>query len=202
MKKSIIFFMAIALAITFSACSKAKNPPPPPVAETILNVNVVSSNGTPVSNASVTLYASSADWDNQVNALSVKTTDAAGTVSFTGLSDIKYYFFAKQDCFNNGYNSVSTAGPIQLNVTTTAIATIDQAGSLIFKNTSVNPYKIYINGTSYFDVLGNSVKTVKYKPAGPYTLRVLQLSGYVLTPTDRTYNGTLLCGGTLTTTFP
>lgn len=202
MKKSIILLMVVAISITFPFCSKEKNPAPPAAAETTLKINVVSSNGTPVSNASVALYSTSSDWDNQVNAVGVKTSDGSGVVIFTGLSSLKYYFFAQQDCFNNGYNSISTAGPIQLNNTTTATATIGQSGSLIFKNTSVNPYKIFINGTSYFDVQGNSVKTVKYKPSGPYILRVLQLSGYVLTPTDRTYNGTLLCGGTLTTTFP
>jgi len=39
-------------------------------------------------------------------------------------------------------------------------------------------------------------------PTGSYSIRVLQLSGYVFTPTDQTYTGTLSCGQTMTTTFP
>jgi hypothetical protein len=43
---------------------------------------------------------------------------------------------------------------------------------------------------------------LQFKPTANYTIRILQVSGYVFEPTDRTYTGSVTCGGTLVATFP
>ena len=197
MKKIITLLFAAAI---FASCAKEKNTAP--ANQTALKITVTTASGTPVANAIVTLYSSSTDWENLVNALDSRVTGADGTATFTALQAKKYYWFARNDCFTNGFNTVSSAGPITINVTNTASTKIEQTGQLVFNNKSANPYQVYINGVSSFEVPGNTIKTLKYKPAGFYTLRVLQLSGYVITPTDLTYTGTLACGGSLTTMFP
>jgi len=49
---------------------------------------------------------------------------------------------------------------------------------------------------------GGTVDYENFMPTGYYTIRVLQVSGYAVYPTDETFSGTLGCGATLTTTFP
>ncbi|MDD5358553.1 MAG: hypothetical protein PHX80_05360 [Candidatus Nanoarchaeia archaeon] len=73
-------------------------------------------------------------------------------------------------------------------------------GSLTFSNISLNPYYLYVNGE--LKGIVNNVLTLKEMPTGVYTIRVVQESGYLLTPTEKTYTGTLDCAGSLNTVFP
>lgn len=79
---------------------------------------------------------------------------------------------------------------------------IDQAGALVFKNVSSNLYRVYVNGSQVVELPGGLSYKLAYKPTGAYSIRVLQLNGYIVSPTDQTFTGTLTCGGSLTTTFP
>jgi PKD repeat protein len=156
-----------------------------------------------VSGASVMIYSSQTDWSNGTNQIGTKlTSDASGKVKFSALSAIKYYWFAEKDCKNNVNGGITTASALTGNANNTVEVILTSTGTLKFTNTSSNPYRIYINGVSTYDLPGGSVLNKYYKPIGAYILRVLQLSGYALYPTDLTYNGTLTCGSTLSTTFP
>lgn len=197
-KKAAILLMAPI--ILFSNCSKKGGTSAPPDTQFRLTVN--DNLGNAVSGATVRLYASQSDFTNDLNRVSVKTTDASGIVTFTGLSAIKYYWFAEKGCTNNIFGSVATASPITANNTTTITTVLGSTGALRFVNTSANPYRVYINGTAYAEMNGGTTKIVDYAVTGSYTIRVLQLSGYAVTPTDLTYTGTLTCGATLSTTFP
>jgi hypothetical protein len=75
-------------------------------------------------------------------------------------------------------------------------------GTLSFVNTSSNPYRVYINGKEEFSLTGEKSLLMNNMPTGSYSIRVLQVSGYLLFPTDKTYNGTLNCGTTLIVAFP
>lgn len=190
------------LAFLFFSCKKEKTDPPKPTTSLKITVNSETS-GKPVpSGVSVSLYKSLADLENKTNAIGTKPTDDKGTVTFTDLSPIKYYFFASTDCFNNGYNKIATAGPIIENAANTESTSIGQAGALRFNNTSTNLYRIYVNGAAVVELAGGLTYELTYQPVGFYTIRVLQLNGYVVTPTDQTYTGNLVCGGSLLTTFP
>jgi len=197
MKKNILILMAfISLAIP-SSCKKDEPTP------TSLELTLKDELGNVVSGASVKLYSSQTDWSNGTNQVgATQTSNASGIVTFSSLSNIKYYWFVEKDCKNNVNGGVTSASALTANVINPFNIILSSTGTLKFVNTSSNPYHIYINGVALTDLNGGGTLFDYYEPIGAYSLRVLQISGYVLTPTDKTYTGTLTCGTTLTTTFP
>ncbi|SRR5450759_1993260 len=196
MKKNILILMAfIGLAI-LSSCKKEPTP-------TSLELTLKDDLGNSVSGASVKLYSSQTDWNNDLNQVgTTQFSDASGKVKFSDLSNINYYWFAEKDCKNNVNGAVTTTSALTANVNNPLNVILSSTGILKFVSTSSNPYRIFINGTATFDMNGGTTQYEYYMPTGSYSLRVLQLSGYVISPTDITYNGTLNCGSTLIITFP
>lgn len=75
-------------------------------------------------------------------------------------------------------------------------------GTFTFQNNSTNPYQVFVNGKNVVSMQpGHTSQTVTYA-CGSYTVRVLQLEGYVLYPTEKTFKGSLVCGGKATISFP
>ena len=191
-------FLIVALSTIMFSCKK-DNPSP----ETSLEVDLVDNLGNPISGASVKLYYTNTDWNNDTNQIGqTQTSDLTWKVVFPNLSAIKYFWFAEKDCENNVYGAATTSNPLTGGIKNTVTSVLSGTGTLVFGNNSKNPYHVYLNGTLAFDLNGGSTMTYRYQQLGSYTIRVLQISGYVVTPTDITYTGTLNCGGTLTTTFP
>src|SRR5690606_37544384 len=148
--------------------------------------------GNTITGASVKLYSSQTDWSNGTNQVgTTQFSDASGKVKFSDLSSIKYYWLAEKDCKNNVNGGVTTTSALTANVNNTVNVILSSTGTLKFVSTSSNPYRIYINGTAAFDMNGGTTQYKYYMPTGSYSIRVLQLSGYVFTPTDQTYTGTL-----------
>lgn len=201
MKRKILSYLLLLFAVTIlTNCSKKDSSPPP--ADTKLQLTILDNLGNPVSAASVRLYGSESDFGNDINYVGLGTTNATGVIVFSQLSAKKYYWYAEKGCTNNMLGSVYTLNPIAANNTTTISCVLAGTGKLRFVNTSSNPYRVYINGQVFTEMLGNTTRTVEYAAVASYTLRVLQLSGYAITPTDQTYTGNVTCGGTLVTTFP
>ncbi|MEI6823497.1 MAG: PKD domain-containing protein [Bacteroidota bacterium] len=170
---------------------------------TRLQLNLKDNIGNVVSGATVKLYASLSDWTNGTNQVgTTQISDAAGNVMFSNLSSTYYYWFAENGCSNNANSGNTTSNPLNANVINYGSTILSSTGTLKFVNTSTNPYHVYINGVLSFDMNGGTTKYKYYVPIGYYTLRVLQISGYVLYPTDETFTGTISCGTTLTTTYP
>jgi hypothetical protein len=196
MKKNILILIAIIGLAILSSCKKEPTP-------TSLELTFKDVLGNSVSGASVKLYSSQTDWNNGSNQVgTTQFSDATGKVNFNDLSNIKYYWFAEKDCINNVNGSVTTTSALTANLNNTLNVILSSTGTLKFINTSSNPYRIYINGTVAFDMNGGTTQYKYYMPIGSYSLRVLQISGYVIYPTDMTYTGTLSCGFTLIATFP
>ena len=184
----------IGLAILFSC---KKEPP------TSLELTIKDDLGNIVTGASVELYSSETDWSNGTHQIGTTgTSDASGKVKFNNLSAIQYYWFVEKDCKNNVNGSITTVSVLTANMMNTVNVILSSTGTLKFVSTSSNPYHIYINGTAAFDMTGGTTSYEYYMPTGSYSIRVLQISGYVLYPTDITYTGTLNCGSTLLITFP
>jgi hypothetical protein len=193
--RNLLFYFVILLFVV--SCDKEEDLP------TSLEILVKDDIGRVVSGASVKLYTSQTDWENGTNQFSqTQFSDASGKVKFSDLSPIRYYWFAQKDCYNNVGGGVTTTSPLQANVNSTTNAIISAKGSLVFQNVSSNPYRIFVNGQSIADLSGGGFLVVPNKPIGSYSLRVLQLSGYVLSPTDQSFTGTLNCGSSLTLSFP
>lgn len=197
MKKSILILMVIITLAIPSSCKKDEPTP------TSLELTLKDELGNIVSGAAVKLYSSQTDWNNGSNQVgTTQTSNAAGVVTFTNVSNIKYYWFAEKDCKNNVNGGIASVSTLTANTINTFNIVLSSTGTLKFVNTSSNPYHIYINGVAITDLNGGSTLSDYYMPIGAYSLRVLQISGYILSPTDKTFTGTLTCGGTLLVTFP
>lgn len=173
-------------------------------AKTSLKLTLINEVGNPVSGANVKLYASQTDYNNRTNQVgSTQFSNSDGQVTFEDLASIKYFWFAEKDCRNNSKGAATTTSPItegKINAVDNVI--LSPYGSLRLTSTSTNPYKIYINGNYVFDLNGGASQTVNNLPTGSISVRVLQISGYIISPTDKTYNGTIGCGQTFDVTFP
>lgn len=80
----------------------------------------------------------------------------------------------------------------------------ENVGYFAFDNNSDDPYDIFINNTYYRQQPGNSIssKWIKYPAGKSYTIKVQQASGYLFTPTVKTYNITLNQCDEKTVSFP
>lgn len=196
MKRIIMLLTLVAGLAILNSCKKEDN-------KASLELFLKDNLGNAVTGASVKLYASQTDWANKTNQVGpTQFSDVSGKTKFTGLSSIKYYWFAEKDCQNNVNDSISTNTPLSSDATNNANVILESTGTLKFNNTSASPYRIFINGTAVFDMPGGTIKYKYSAPTGSYSLRVLQLSGYLVTADDQTFPVTLNCGDTATTTFP
>lgn len=202
--KSKIFLLTFLVVLTIlSSCKKDDDDIQPTITPTSLELTLKDDLGNTITGASVKLYSSQTNWSNGTNQVgTTQFSDASGKVKFSDLSSIKYYWLAEKDCKNNVNGGVITTSALTANVNNTVNVILSSTGTLKFVSTSSNPYRIYINGTAAFDMNGGTTQYKYYMPTGSYSIRVLQLSGYVFTPTDQTYTGTLNCGQTMTITFP
>ena len=197
MKNLNLLGLLLVLFISITSCKK-DNPPP-----TTLEIKLVDNVGNPVSGASVNLYNTLSDFENNSNVISSKTSDVDGKVTFTDLNSKVYYWFASIGCLNNYNGAGFTATPLTANTNNSVTCVLTSTGTLIFTNNSSDPYQVYNNGTLMFVANPGTTYTYNYKPTANYIIRVVQVSGYVFTPTDLTFDQvTLTCGQTITFNFP
>ncbi len=201
MKKKLFSILTLACIVAiFTACDTGEEPKPTP---TNLKLTIKNKLGNLVSGATVKLFSSEMDLAKETNQIgSTKISDASGVVEFSDLSAIKYYWMVEKDCENNVNGGVSTTTALTSNKTNSVDVILSETGTLVFNNLSSNSYRVYINGVAKFDMNGGTTQTYSYNLVGTYTLRVLQLNGYLVYPTDKTYSGNLSCGSTLTLNFP
>jgi hypothetical protein len=196
-KGSLILILALSLLI--SNCSKKDGVTKQ---NTALKITAVDDVGLSIAGATVKLYASQTDYSRDKNVIFTKNTDASGNTTFNDLPAIQYYWRVTSGCKNNQITTSTSTSALTNGITNTVSVQLKSMGLLKFVNNSTNPYYIYINGVVQSNAIeGNSIAEVN-APTGNYTIRVLQKSGYLVSPTDKSYTGSLLCGNTLSTTFP
>lgn len=200
MKK--LLFSVLTL-IFIGSCSKNDSTPATPD-PTELEITVLDVRTNVVAGAQVKLFATLIDWQNGTNQVgSTLTSNSSGVVTFTNLQPSKYYWDISKSCQNNYNTTYTTTSSLTANTVNSVNSQIISTGTLVFKNTSPNPYKVELNGnTLYSNMNGGTSNTRYYAPTGDYTIKVTQLSGYLISPTVKSYTGTLSCGSTLSTTFP
>jgi hypothetical protein len=198
MKNFILLFTVFTSMITLSSCKKDDKPDP-----TSLELIVKDNRGNVISGALVELYATKDDWINETNQIGeTQFTNEKGIVKFSDLMNLKYYFYVESDCFNNVNGLISTPSNLTVNTNNVSNVILSATGTLKFTSTSNNPYRVYVNGAFVFDMNGGATRYLSYMPTGSYSLRVLQLSGYFISPTDESYTGILNCGNTLHFFYP
>lgn len=186
------------LIVGFTACEKDENEP---VQDASLAVTVKDASGNPVAGASVSIYNSKTNMDYQINAVASAISDGSGKVLFKQLSDIPYFCYAEKDCSNN-IGEVQAFPSLTPGSTANVNTSITPKGHIRLKSTSSNPYRVYLNGTALFEMAGGSEEYLPNLPVGNYTIRVLQLSGYLLYPTDKTFEASVTCGNVFSITYP
>lgn len=196
--------MLLIIALFFG-CSKDDSSTLLTLPPTTLKIIVKDDSGNLVSQAQVKLYLSVTDFINNTNqVLTTQTTNSNGEATFSPVSNIlTYYWSASKDCKKNIFDSTNN-NPFYLlsNSVNTYYTTISDKGVLTFKNTSINPYNVYVNNVlKISNMTGGTTNSYYYAP-GNYSIRVEQQSGYIFFPTILTYTETLNCGTILTTTFP
>lgn len=204
MKKHILLVAVFAAALLFNSCKKDDddNSSNPTVTPTTIELTINDESGA-VPGASVKLYSSETDLNNQTNQIGeAETSNASGVVSFGDLNNIQYYWFAEKDCQNNVNGIVSSSTAITANATNTYTIDLTPIGTMKLVSTSSNPYEVFINNVKVFNMDGGTTQTIENVPTGSYSVRVLQISGYVFSPTDNTYSENVNCGQTTTVTFP
>lgn len=77
----------------------------------------------------------------------------------------------------------------------------NSTGTVVFDSYSSNPYDCYVNSVYKGRVYGYGTLSVT-APSGYCSLKTLQVSGYVLYPSEYTGSGTLSKCGTLSFKFP
>ncbi len=172
---------------------------------TELKVKVTNSLGSPVEGATVTLYTNVTDFKTKANPVATAITDANGYFDIkSNLSSMAYYFYVTSGCLDNYHNATHFSTPLVLNTLNTYNNIIlSSEGKIQLVSTSVNPYEVFIDGiVQYSSVDGGSTHTVSEVPVGNHTVRVLQLSGYLISPTDESFTANVSCGNITTVTFP
>ncbi|MCX6350522.1 MAG: hypothetical protein NTX03_01530 [Bacteroidetes bacterium] len=192
MKKNLLLMLMVTLCVTLNSCFKSS---------TSLAITLTDDSGSKVSGASVDLYASLSDYNNGTNKVKTETSDASGVATFTGLSGIQYYWAAESGCKNNKNGIRTSTAPLVEGKASTIGTILYSSGMLQLINSSSNPYKIYINTVEQFDMDGGTTKKVSMK-VGTYSIRVLQKSGYLVYPTDKSFSVTTSCGNTTDLIYP
>ena len=176
---------------------------------TELKVKVIDNLGNPISGAVVTLYNNKSDYNNFANAVATTTTNTNGYMYFSSntssISTVAYYYYISYGCKDNVHNATHFSTPLVANTLNTYNdILLSSEGTIKVVNNSSNPYEIYIDGIVYNTSLqGNYSQSFTYETVGTHTVRVVQLSGYLVYPTDETFNVTITgCGNTQTVSFP
>jgi hypothetical protein len=200
-----LFFCLMATFVIFTGCNKDDDSgiinQPPVIPETTLELTIRNSNGNAIEGATVDLFESENDFWNDRNKLVTRITGRTGKVQFTNLMEKRYYCYAEYGCENNinGGFITDIMKPNRINEDNIILS---KTGSITVSSQSDYKYRIYINGTFKTDLNGGYYITIPYLPTGNYSIRVLQLEGYLIYPTDKTYTGNVVCGGNLVINFP
>ena len=203
MKISLTLFSILLLSLVFSNCSKNQDATPATTTSpTQLELTVLNSIGNVVPNTIVELYTNQTDWQNRTNQVATpQTTDVNGKVLFDMSYQSTYYWYASNGCQNNFFGTITNASLLTAHQKNSFQTVVNKIGNLKIINTSTNPYHVYINGALYGDLNGCLSYSLLAKE-NPYAVRVLQISGFTLYPTDKTYNINVICGNLTTVTFP
>jgi hypothetical protein len=195
------FFAALlAVGIIFSSCSKGVDTP---ITPTTLQVSVTTNIGTPIAGANIEIYSNLSDYSSRSNPVATKFANPYGIAVFDkGILPIVYYVWADDNsCKLNAYSNTKTL-TLTANQNNFFNTSVESVGKLTFVNNSIFPYKVYVNGTLVITSLQGLTSQSLFSLVGTYSIRVVQISGYVTTPIDKTYTGTISCGSEFVTRFP
>ncbi|MEP7195405.1 MAG: hypothetical protein ABI851_02730 [Saprospiraceae bacterium] len=191
--KNLIYSILGILFLSVISCSKSDDP-------ATLELTVLDNLGNRVVGATVLLYTSQQDYDLNQNFTGF-TTNTEGELTVKELNGDKYFWRINKGCLSNQFSTITTSGTLNLGVVNKVNCIVGPTATIYLKNNSTDPYKVYINGVVALEVNGKAIIPLLIA-AQITTIRVLQLSGYVLYPIDKNYISNLSCDQTETIEFP
>lgn len=188
-----VLFAAAVMIFSIIGCKKNKE------ASTVLDIHLIDNQqGLYIEGASVKLYQSQSDMENDTNQIGATlTSNATGEVVFTNLSPKVYYWFAEKGCQNN-INGIITTEALDQNMTRDVTSTLINTGTLELINTSTDQYQVMVDGSLLLTADGGYDYTYSYIPEDIYYIEVIQVNG----SGDETSTDQITCGNTTTVTFP
>lgn len=208
-KLSILFLSLIATASIFTGCSKEEETPAPPVTTDLeIIVKDLSVSESPVlEGATVSIYASEADWLSNKNG-KVLTTDVNGKAKFTNLKNVIYYIDVEKGCKNNGVAGFvqKTEAALQTGANTLNVPVVSTA-KVNFVNTSANEWDVHMIVSGQDDIIFYTIPANKsgkaLMPAGKYTIKMVEFVNNEPTGTTKEFPVDMTCGDdNVTVTVP
>jgi len=185
--------LSAALILILPACKKNDDS-----TSTSLKVRIIDNKGNSLPGVTVKLYTALEDLEQEEKQVSTTlTTDTTGEVVFSGLSMLKYYWYAEKGCMNN-MNGILTTDKLEAGEEKTITSTLIETGTLELNNQSAGTYLVYVNGSLLLTADPMYSCSYKYVPAGAYNIIVSLVGG----STSKTFNSSISCGGTLTINYP
>jgi len=190
-------WILLILILGILACNKEDDN------KTKLELTILDQHGNPAKDFNVNLFGNVDDWKIDKPVLQSGKTNQNGVITFGNLHNIKYFFRATKGCENNNLGSVTLADPIRTDYTTTVTIRVLETSSLNIVNNSSNKYQVFYNGISQYIMPGNTNKSfIDLFPVGTIKVRVLQLEGYILFPTDLSFTIKSTCNSNESVIFP
>lgn len=188
MKKFLVFTLVAISMIIVGGCDKDSDVLYIPTSDTDLLPKVDFNVGT---NGSLTVQ-----FNNQSSNADRYLWEFGDGTSSDEVSPLHtYVLYGEKTVKLTAYNSYG-------NKSITKILTLPApTGKLKLVSTSDNPYQIYIDGTYQLNIEGHGVEMFTLTQ-GTHTVRVLQISGYLFSPTDETYQIPIEAGMIYTKNFP
>ncbi len=188
----------IASAAIFTGCSKEEDAPTPVTTDLEITVKDLSVSETAVlEGATVTIYASEADWLSSKNG-QVVTSDANGKAKFTKLKNVVYYIDVEKDCKNNGVAGFvqSTTDPLKTGSNVLDVPVIRTA-NVYFENNSANEWDVHfisgVNDLTFYTIPAGK-KGKALMPAGAYTIRMVEFANNTATGETKDFPVDMACG--------
>jgi len=195
MMKSLLKLFSLGLILLVSACTE---PEPEP---TQLEVAVLNSTGSVVSDAKVSLYTTESDLISGVNAVSVQYSNSAGKVLFSNLFPVRYFWYIEKGCSDNSYSTYGTTSAIAENVTSTINVIIYPKPNTLYVSSYVaGDFYCYINGTYQGIIDGYGGLEITNLSDGSYFVELLEVD-YILFQTTYTSIVDLACGSYFTLNY-
>lgn len=174
MKKLLLLVLAFTAGFSFWSCDdKDDHEIVVTTLPTTLELTVKDETGNPVPGATVELYASEQDWNDQINQIGATlTADANGKVVFSDLTNVNYYFLAEEDCLNNVNGVHVTASPLVLQTNSVADVLLSRTGTIKVSKTGAFSSSVFVDGDFVFDIIGGETKYVYNLPEGQHEVLV------------------------------
>ncbi len=205
MKKNLFLSITSLLIIgimSLSSCQKDEDnnepvPPPP----TAIELTILNSIGNIVVDASVTLYDSETNYNNQTSPVASKITDANGKASFSNLKGIKYYWTVEKDCDDNSNGAITTAQPLTENVTTKLnVIILPKTNTIHISSWEDEDYYYYVNGSYIGIISAYGDKYLDDLSNGTYNFEFKEVD-YIFSQTTYTGSVNVNCGEEKTISF-